>query len=460
MEALPTARGIGLGHRPELAGDLLAGPEAVDFVEVVAEACMANRSALREANACRALWPVIPHGVKLSLGSADGIDLDHARRLGRLARDLQAPFVSEHASFTRGGSREIGHLTALPRTRAAIDVLARNVAAARRVLPDIPLLLENVAATIAWPDDEMDEPAFYSELVRATGCPLLLDVGNLYANAVNAGLDPQRELERFPLEHVAMLHVAGGAWEAGFYFDTHADPIPEPVFELVHAAVRRVGAVPILLERDAGFGPFGDLRAELARLRALVDDAHAAVPVLGRAAPAAPELDPRSAAALADAQHGLAEGLVAVEPPSAALVDRFGREALARTREILQRKRVDDALPHLPHVAAHREASRAVAEQALAGTRRAPVRASTTDAWRVLERALRDPLLHDDAEHDALVLRARFRAPDEHGAVRPRRAPFVGRIRSGRRSIWAVKGPGSASAVHLLHTAPRRGPAP
>lgn len=454
MPANSTARGIGLGHRPELAADLIAGPSVVDFVEVVAEACMANPAARREAHACKALWPVIPHGVKLSLGSADGIDDAHAQRLGRLARELGAPIVSEHASFTRGGGREIGHLTRLPYTRTAIGVLARNVARARRFLPDVPLLLENVAATVEWPEDEMDEPEFHCELVRATGCTLLLDLGNLYANAVNRGRDPLRELLRFPLEHVAMLHVAGGAWEAGFYLDTHADPIPEPVYALARVVIAELGAVPILLERDAGFGPFAELAAELARLRALLTDApartHASASATGVGGRVADE------AQLIDAQRGLAEALVAVDPPSSAMDARFGAEALARTRTILARKRIDDALPHLPRLSAHRCGLRELAASALREQPRAPVRASTTDAWRILQRALFDPRLRDDAEHDALVLRARFLAPAADGPVRPRRAPFVGRVRSGDRSTWAIKAPGAASTVHLLHTLARR----
>lgn len=453
MEALATTRGIGLGHRPELAADLLAGPHVVDFVEVVAEACMANPAARREANACRALWPVIPHGVKLSLGSADGIDDAHAQRLGRLARELGAPLVSEHASFTRGRSREIGHLTRLPHTRAAIAVLAKNVARARRFLPDVPFLLENVAATLDWPDDEMDEPDFYCELVRATGCPLLLDVGNLYANAVNAGRDPQVELSRFPLDHVAMLHVAGGAWEEGFYFDTHADPIPAAVLELVARATERAGAVPILLERDGGFGPFAELVAEIGRLRAIAGTRAMTSQHLEARAPTIDDTD-----ALADRQRELADALVDVDEPSATMTSRFGVEALTRTRTILQRKRIDDALPHLPRLSSHRELARAVAERALAGTARAPVRASTTDAWRVLALALGDPALRTAAELDALVLRARFHAPGPTGALRPRRAPFVGRVHDGQRAVWALKLPGSASAVHLLHASPRRGP--
>lgn len=445
--AIGPVHGVGLGHRPELACDLLRDPSCVSFVEVVAEACMANRLARREALANRALWPVVPHGVKLSLGSADGIREDHARRLGALARELDAPLVSEHVAFTRGGHREIGHLTRLPYTKAAVRVLARNVALARRHLPDVPLLLENAAATLTWPDDELDEPEFYAQVVRATGCSLLLDIGNLYANAVNAGLDPVQTLLRFPLSSVAMLHVAGGTWEHGFYFDTHADPIAPPVFALIERVLAEVGPVPILLERDGGFDGFAPLRAEVDRLRALQRSA----PTIA-AAGATPMLptDDAPAPALLDAQVRLAHALTDLAEPGPELVGAFGAEALARTRTILARKRIDDALPHLPRLAAHGELARTHAEQALVGRARTDRSASVTDAWHILDHARTVTTLRADAEFDALVLRARFRAPIADQPVRPRRLPFVGRVRDRDRTVWALKGPGDAATVHLL----------
>lgn len=455
MPRTTTLSGIGLGHRPELAADLLGRPNTVDFVEVVAEACLANRLARREAIALRALWPVVVHGVKLSLGSACGIREDHARRLGELARELRAPVVSEHVSFTRAGDRDIGHLTRLPYTRAAIGVVARNVATARRHLPDVPLLLENTAATFDWPQDELDEPDFHAALVRATGCDLLLDIGNLYANAVNAGRDPHVELSRFPLDRVAMLHVAGGAWEHGFYFDTHADPIAPAVFALLEDAIARVGAVPILLERDAGFGPFAALVDEVERLRTV---ARAGTPRVATEPRAAVEpADDGGAALLADEQGVVADALVRATEPGADLVRRFGAAGLARTRTILARKRIDDALPHLPRLSASGADIRAIAARALASRPRADARASLTDAWRILEAAAAEPGLRDAAALDALVLRARLLPPLGDDGVRLRRAPFVGRIRGARRSIWAIKGPGSDAPVRLLHGRTRPG---
>ena len=112
----------GIGYRPEIAAELLGARGAVDFLEVVAESCFANHRIRREVQAFAEMWPIVPHGVKLSLGSAAGIDDDAAREMGRLARELRAPCVSEHVSFVRAGGHEIGHLTDLPRTREAVRV--------------------------------------------------------------------------------------------------------------------------------------------------------------------------------------------------------------------------------------------------------------------------------------------------------------------------------------------------
>jgi uncharacterized protein len=450
-----TARldGVGLGWRRELAADLLASPGVVDFIEVVAESCHVQAKLRREALALSRMWPVALHGVKLSLGSAEGLREDRARLLGELARELAAPVVSEHVAFTRGCEREIGHLTPLPRTRAAVAVVARNVARARRFLPDVPLLLENVAATFWWPDDEMDEATFYQEVVAATGCELLLDLSNLWANATNEGLDPLAVLEGYPLERVAMVHLAGGEWDHGFYLDTHAAPIGEPVLELLRALVRRRGAVPvplpILVERDAEFGPFAELQRELERVREIAGISErvpwgARTPGPAIAAAQGPD------EALAEQQRALALALTELHEPSPAMLARYGAADLQRSRAVLRRKRVDDSLPLVPRTAARGALARTLAMAAVERMPRAPQGAAVADALRIAAAAAADPELSAAGRIDHLILRARFVGPDRHGSVRPRRGPFVGRARlEGRRDCWVLKGPGTAAAVRL-----------
>jgi hypothetical protein len=390
--------------------------------------------------------------VKLSLGSADGIDLEKARRLGALAQELDAPAISEHVALTRGGRREIGHLTAIPFTREAVAVLARNVAAARRVLPDVPLLLENIAWTFRWPEDAIPEGDFYHEVVEATGCDLLLDVANLYANARNASADPQEALLSYPLDHVAMVHVAGGAVQDGFYEDTHAHSVPDAVFDLLERLLRRTGPLPIVLERDAGFPPFSELAGEVARLRAIAGrQARARRPEGNpplRPAPAVHE--GAGTKSLAERQAILADWLTGGDAPGAAATFGFDGAALRRARTVLQHKRVDEVMPLLPRTAALGELARAAAFQALRQAPRATRGVGVADAFRVARDAGRDPRLAEAAGRDFLELRSRF-TPSGPEGPRPRRGPFLGheRLPDGRR-LWAVKGLGSEAPVRFF----------
>lgn len=437
--------GVGLGFRKELSADLLRDPSRVDFVEVVAENALAHPSARREARAIAEIWPVALHGVKLSLGSAEGVDADRARRLGRLARELGCPVVTEHVAFTRAGGREIGHLTPLPFSREAVRVVARNVATARRHLPDVPLLLENIAWTLRPPGDEMDEAAFYGEIVEATGCDLLLDLANLYANAENTGRDPSRTLAAYPLDSVAMVHLAGGVLEHGFYLDTHAHPVPPPVLDLLRQLVSSSGAVPVIVERDDRFPPFEELAAEVDAARAVMRGRPARAP--GAARPALGS-DSGRAPALAASQCRLAELLTAPDSP----VDTapFDRAGIERTRAVLVEKRLDEALPLLPRTGAHGCALRPIALPSIRESARAPRGTAIADARRIADAAALDPRFSGAARRDRLELRSRFvGAPD--GTARPRRGPFVGQetLPDGRR-VWALKGPGAAAPVHLF----------
>ena len=440
---------VGLGWRRELAADLLARRESVDFVEVIAETCFTQSTQRREAVALSHIWTVIPHGVKLSLGSAEGVDEGKAQRLGALARELRAPFITEHVALTSAGGTEIGHLTQLPRTRLAVEVVARNVDRVRRHLPDVPLVLENIAWTLRWPDDEMREEDFYAEIAQATGCPMLIDLGNLYANAVNEGRDPFEVLRAYPLDRVAMVHIAGGHTDGGFYFDDHASPVPDGVFALLEALVAERGAMPVLLERDANYPPFDELVGELSRARSIcvaasgqrVVTPNAPRPVDG--ARVAGDSVERYAAA----QGALARTLITRETADGG----FDANDLVRARAVLERKRVDDALPLLARLAPHGRRIEEAALRAVAAHPRAARGAALTDAWRIAVEAERDPVMAADARVDLLVLRARFKLPSRPDeAVTERSTPFIGTAASrGGARVWAVKGVGASARVRI-----------
>ncbi|MFE7602531.1 DUF692 family multinuclear iron-containing protein [Streptomyces sp. NPDC057494] len=268
-----TELGIGIGWRPEIAEAVEALP-GVDWVEVVAENICADHlpdslTRLRERGVT-----VVPHGVSLGLGGADRPDPARLAALGEKAVALGAPLVTEHIAFVRAGGPltatpllEAGHLLPVPRTRDALDVLCENVRIAQDALP-VPLALENIAALISWPGEEMTEGQFLAELVERTGVRLLIDVANLHTNHVNRGEDPARALSELPVEAIAYVHVAGGVERDGVWHDTHAHPVPRAVLDVLADLTTRVSPPGVLLERDDDFPPEEELAKELEVIRA------------------------------------------------------------------------------------------------------------------------------------------------------------------------------------------------
>lgn len=271
--------GLGLGWRHAVAAVPLRRDD-LGFVEVVAESLPAGRP-LPPAlvAACRRGVQVVPHGVRLSLGGADRPDPARVAHLAGLAERVGAPLVSEHVAFVRAGGREAGHLLPVPRTRAALEVLVANVTEATAGLP-VPLALEPIATLFDWPDAELDEADFLTELLDRTGALLLLDVANVWANARNAGSDPVALVDRLPLDRVAYVHVAGGIERAGLYHDTHTHPVPAGVLDLLARLADRVAIPGVMLERDGHFPPTDELDGEL--------DAIAAAARVAGGAPAPP----------------------------------------------------------------------------------------------------------------------------------------------------------------------------
>ncbi|WP_443047327.1 DUF692 domain-containing protein [Streptomyces sp. NBC_00354] len=265
--------GVGIGWRPEIA-DAVERLPGLDWVEVVAEnICPGHLPAsllrLRERGV-----RVVPHGVSLGLGGAERPDAGKLAALGERAVALGAPLVTEHIAFVRTASPalEAGHLLPVQRTRDALDVLCENVRIAQDALP-VPLALENIAALISWPGEELTEGQFLTELVERTGVRLLIDVANLHTNRVNRGEDPFAVLDAIPLEALAYVHVAGGVERGGVWHDTHAHPVPTVVLDILAELRRRVEPAGVLLERDDDFPAEAELAGELAAIRDVVGPA-------------------------------------------------------------------------------------------------------------------------------------------------------------------------------------------
>lgn len=258
MTAMPT--GVGIGWRQEISSLIDTLPE-LRWVEVVAEGVMHGMPpalrALRDDGVS-----VIPHGVRLGLGDAEGVDDDRVRHFAESARVTGAPLVSEHIAFVRSGGVEAGHLLPLPRTREAVDVMVTNVKRVQAEL-DVPLALEPIAAVFTWPDDELSEAQFVTEIIERTDAMLLLDIANVYANARNHGWDALDEARRMPLERLAYIHVAGGVESEGIYHDTHAHRVNPQVLELIRELSAHATIPAAMLERDGNYPPSTELLGEL-----------------------------------------------------------------------------------------------------------------------------------------------------------------------------------------------------
>ncbi|MGW0928216.1 DUF692 domain-containing protein [Streptomyces sp. NPDC002644] len=267
--------GTGIGWRPEIADAVEAMP-GIDWVEVVAENLCASHLPDALVRLRGRGVTVVPHGVSLGLGGAERPDAGRLEALAERALLLDAPLVTEHIAFVRAGGAltaspalEAGHLLPVPRTRDALDVLCENVRIAQDALP-VPLAVENIAALLAWPGEELTEGQFLYELVERTGVRLLIDVANLYTNQVNRGEDAAKALDELPVEAIAYVHVAGGVLKDGVWHDSHAHPVPEPVLDVLADLTSRVSPPGVLLERDDDFPRAAELEREVASIRAAV----------------------------------------------------------------------------------------------------------------------------------------------------------------------------------------------
>ncbi|MER6014568.1 DUF692 domain-containing protein [Streptomyces bluensis] len=354
--------GVGVGTGAGAGADV-----GVDWVEVVAEnVCPGHLpeslTRLRERGVT-----VVPHGVSLGLGGADRPAEDRLRALAERAEALGAPLVTEHIAFVRAGGPltasdvlEAGHLLPVPRTRDALDVLCENVRAAQAALP-VPLALENIAALISWPGEEMTEGQFLYELADRTGVRLLIDVANLHTNHVNRGEDSSRALDELPVEAIAYVHVAGGFERDGVWHDSHAHPLSQPVLDVLADLVSRVTPPGILLERDENFPEPAELERELTAIRDTVRRAsattEAALAGTGggeRGAAPRPDAGPAPSTGPARQRLGLAQAsLLSALVAGTPVPEGFDRVRLGVQGRALGAKRADvvaKVAPELPEI--------------------------------------------------------------------------------------------------------------
>lgn len=273
--------GIGLGLRYDLATELLdRRPETVSWVEIHPENYVNRGGRYQEMlDLARREWPVITHGLSTCLGALEPFDRSYLNELRAFLSDLEIPWHSEHLCLGTVGDRFFHDLLPLPFTEEAAQIASQRLIEVRDAI-DLPLALENASYYAPQCEDGLTEADFVVEVLERADAKLLLDVNNIYVNSRNFNFDPRAYIDKIPAERVVQIHVAGHfVRDDGIRIDTHGEPVPDDVYQLLDYALRKIGPVPVLLERDNNVPPLDELLAEVDELwkiyRSATGDQHA-----------------------------------------------------------------------------------------------------------------------------------------------------------------------------------------
>ncbi|MET0984956.1 MAG: DUF692 domain-containing protein [Steroidobacteraceae bacterium] len=262
-------RGFGLALRSQHYADFLNRDVPVDFVEVISENFMIDGGRPRDVlRRVRERHPVALHGVSMSIGSADGLDRQYLRRLRELVDGIEPLFVSDHLCWSRIERFSSHDLLPLPYTEEALDLVCTNIGIAQDVLGRA-LLIENPSSYLTFAQSVSSEWQFLDAMCARTGCDLLLDVNNIYVSAMNHGFDPIAYVDGVPAHRVRQIHLAGHSQGKELLIDTHDSPVAAPVWALYERALRRVGDVATMIERDDAIPALEALLTELDIARAI-----------------------------------------------------------------------------------------------------------------------------------------------------------------------------------------------
>ncbi len=271
MHARPI-EGFGLGLRVEhyqALAEPLDPTLRPQWLEIISENYLVpGGKPLHHLERLRRDYPVVMHGVSLSIGSSDPLDRAYLRELRALAERLEPGWVSDHLCWGGVDHRRLHDLLPLPYTEATLRHLLPRIAEVQELLGR-PLVLENVSSYVRYAQDEMGEADFIAELLQRSGAQLLLDVNNVYVSSRNHGFDPRAFIDAMPPERVRQIHLAGHEDQGELLIDTHDHPVCDAVWQLYAYTLQRLGPVPTMIERDDHIPPLPELLQELDLARQL-----------------------------------------------------------------------------------------------------------------------------------------------------------------------------------------------
>lgn len=268
--------GVGIGLRTAHYQEILSRWPAIDWFEVLSDNFMHTRGRpLEILDRIAERYPLVMHGVSLSIGSTDPLDWDYLRELKALRDRIGARWVSDHLCWTGVSGRNTHDLLPLPLTEESLLYTAKRLREVQDFL-EAPFVLENPSTYAAFSCDALPEWEYLKNLVELSDSGILLDVNNVYVSAKNHGFEPEQYLSGLPMDRVVQIHVAGHTDHGSHAIDTHIGPVPDPVWKLL-ARARELGAdAPVLLEWDAEIPPFDVVLADALRARSDLAWPHAA----------------------------------------------------------------------------------------------------------------------------------------------------------------------------------------
>lgn len=262
--------GFGVGLRTKHFPDVLERRPAVDFFEIISENFMGTGGRpMHVLDQVAERYPVVMHGVSMSIGSCDPLDRDYLAQLKKLATRVKAAWVSDHLCWTGVAHRTSHDLLPMPYTEEAL----RHVVSRVRQVQDFlerPLALENPSSYVEFKDSTMSEAEFLARLAAEADCALLLDVNNVYVSAFNHGFDAREHLDRIPHERVVQYHLAGHTNYGTHILDSHSDHVVPGVWDLYRASWERSGGRATLVEWDEDIPSFDVVHAEVLKAKRLV----------------------------------------------------------------------------------------------------------------------------------------------------------------------------------------------
>ncbi len=269
----PEITGFGLGLRVDHYRDFVERMPQVDWLEILTENYMVpGGKPLHYLDAIRRNYPMVMHGVSLSVGSADPLDDRYLKDLKALVDRVQPAWISDHLCWTGVDRLNLHDLLPMPYSEEAVRHVAERVAHVQDFLGR-QILLENVSSYVTYRGSEIPEWEFVAQVAERSDCLLLLDVNNVYVSSVNHGFDPRRYIGALPAARIRQIHLAGHEDHGDYLIDTHDHEVCDAVWSLYEHTVERLGTVPTMIERDDNIPPLSDLLAELAAARAIASRA-------------------------------------------------------------------------------------------------------------------------------------------------------------------------------------------